>query len=190
MRARKRPLLVPEKFALEKAGRKRRAVDLNKRLGGPRPLEVHRARDQLFPRTAFSPDQHGRFARGYFRDLRIHVLHRRALADHRVEVIIPVIDRAQVILFFRRAPAFDGAFDRELEFVGSKRLQNVIVRAVLHRLHGGFDRAVGSHHDAARTRMHRQGLLDHFEAIHRRHLQIGNDHIVRFRLKQRQAVAG
>ncbi len=64
------------------------------------------------------------------------------------------------------------------DFIGVKRFDQIVQSALLHGLHGGFHRGVGSHHHHGQLRPNRFGLLQQLHAIHGGHLDIGQHQIV------------
>ena len=59
-----------------------------------------------------------------------------------------------------------------------ERLQDVVVRAALHRIDRGLDRAEAGHDHGQRVRMRARHLAQQLEAAHLRHLQVADDHVV------------
>src|SRR5207249_5932570 len=79
--AREGPLDVAKKLAFQKAGRKRGAVNLDKRLVAPRTIGVQSEGQQFFAGAAFSTDQHGGLGGRYLADQVEKPANRRARAD-------------------------------------------------------------------------------------------------------------
>ena len=62
-----------------------------------------------------------------------------------------------------KTAAFQGIRHRRVQPVGAERFDDVVVRAGLHRLHGGPERRVGGdHHDGCRQLL----FFDDFENLH------------------------
>ena len=145
---RERAALVPEQRALDELVRNRRQVDRDeRRVAAPR-LAVQQPREQLLAGPALAEDQH---RRRQLRDL-LHeiddVADRAARADQELALALLGDLRAEgddlpvQILPLARVP------HERSQLVVFEVLRDVVVGAVLHRLHGRLDLVDGRDHDA------------------------------------------
>ena len=74
--------------------------------------------------------------------------------------------------------AGDGRGDQVQQFIGFKRLEQIIVRAELGGLDGGFGRAVRGHQDDGQLRFGGVKLGHQFQSAQARQSQVGDDHAV------------
>jgi hypothetical protein len=81
------------------------------------------------------------------------------------------------LILFHQIRVLDGALDGDQQHIAAERLGDVVVRAELHRLDCGFDRAVGSHEDDGKLLIALANFIDQFQAVHAGHLEIGDDGI-------------
>ena len=151
---------------------------------------VDRARDQILSYAAFAAEQHGGIRGRDALDQRQHGLHFRAVRDD-VVVLVSLAERlAQRAILLAKLVRVEFLADHQHQFGERERLQDVVAGAGLHRFHGGFDGAVGGHHDDGQVRVDALGGLQEFEAVHSRQLEIGDDQVELFLAEQLQAGFG
>ena len=148
--ARERALLVSEELTLDEISADRRAVDRDERTARARARLVDRLRDELFSGSALAPHEHRQVGLRDLLDLREHVAHRRARADHGPEPVVPTDALEQHPVLPREAGAIERAGDDEAHLVVVERLRNVVLGARLHRLHGDLLRSVCRDEDHGR----------------------------------------
>jgi hypothetical protein len=72
----------------------------------------------------------------------------------------------------------DAALDDVDHLVELERLEHVVVRAALHRVDRGLDRAEAGHDHGERARRGLADLVEQRDAAHARHLEVADDHVV------------
>ncbi len=83
----------------------------------------------------------------------------------------------QVAVFGQQALPLEGLGHRQLDFVGFEGLGDVVVSPGAQRLYGAFDGAIGGDHDDRQSGIEGLDFLEQFQAVHARHLNVG-DHQV------------
>jgi hypothetical protein len=85
---------------------------------------------------------------------------------------------------FRGEPALlEAALHDVHDLFDLEGLENVVVRAALHGVDGGLDRAESRHDHRQRVGMSLGHFLEQIEAAHLRHLEVADDHVVARALK-------
>jgi hypothetical protein len=145
---------------------------------------MNRARHELLADAALSLNQHRRIGRRRSRDRRRHLPERRAVADH----LMTHLDRFLQRSVFVAEPALvEGVPETHQHPVAGKWLLDEIERALLGGLDRCADRSMAGHHH------HWEGIVDgpdpieHFEAVHSRHLDVEQHEIGTFAFDQRQS---
>ncbi len=137
--------LVAEEFAFHQRGNERAAIHGDEGHFRERAAKVNGARDEFLAGAAFAGDQHG--GAGFFqaRDHAQDVLNFGGGADDAVEIGDGVDALAQELIFGDEANFFGHALEELAQAFDAKRLFDVIVGALAHGVHGGFDGTVAGH---------------------------------------------
>ena len=110
--------------------------------------EMNRARDQFLAGARFAGDQHaGVGARDFFHDAE-DLLDRVAFADDVLEAIFVAQLAAQETVFPEQRLALERVAHHRLQMIVGERLGDVVVGALVQRVHRRFDAGVGGHDDA------------------------------------------
>ncbi len=126
---------VAEQLALDQGRNQRAAVHRNKRLVAVRPGVVNRARHQLLAGAALAQDQHRMRAVRRLGDDAVKLLHLRRAADDRAEAFLGLDLLAQDAVFAGELQMPDHALQQQPKLFQVERLGDIVVGAVLHRLH-------------------------------------------------------
>src|SRR5207253_2184085 len=141
-------------------------------------VDMKTARNQLLARAALAHNQHRAVRVGDFADQVVDVLHLPARANDVFESVTVLQLLAQINVLAQRRLVIERPLHRKLELVDLKRLGHVIVRAHLHCLNRGFDRAVRSDQNHRRLPMMFPHMPEHVAPGHRLHFDVG-DHGLR-----------
>jgi hypothetical protein len=147
---------------------------------------MQRPGDELLSGAAFPGDQHGGLGVGDLLDFRVDILHRRAFPDEIVEGVTLGQLRAQLEDFPLELAGFQSLGDNETELFDVERLRQVVSRAELHGLHGGFDGLGAGEHDDGHAGVL---LADHFQqrqTVHAWHDDVQQDQMGGFSAEQIQ----
>ena len=148
VRAGERAALVAEQRALDQLVRDRRQVDRDERRVAPAGLAVEQPREQLLAGAALAENQH---RRRQLRDL-LHQIDDVADLPARTDqelALAPLGDLgAQHHHLAVEILALAGVAHERSQLVVVEGLGDVVVGAVLHRLHGGLDLVDRRDHDA------------------------------------------
>ena len=177
-RAGERAAFVAEQLRLEDRLGDRRAVHRDERLPGARAQLMHGARAELLAGAALTEQQH---RRGGWRGLP-HDVHRapprQRDADYRRALAL-LEARAQVAVLGGESVALHRLVDGAHDLGAAQRFGHEVVRALLHRLDGAIDRAVGGHEDDLGVgREAARGAQD-VHAVHPGHREVGQQHVHR-----------
>ncbi len=135
-------------------------------------LLVDVACEQLFARAALAEDEHRRRRRrGLRRDVE-HATQRRARAHDLTPGEQLDLSAKGAVLFDERL-ALGGLAHALHDPDALERLLDEVIRAIAHRLHGGFDRAVGRHHDDLGVGRHLLHDAQELDAARARHHEVG-----------------
>ena len=138
---------------------------------------VDRPGHQFLARAALTRDQHRGVRLRDLPDELENLLHRLALADDALGVIL----FRQQRLVTDDAPHVVGGLERRrderFEFRHVERFQHVIVRAEFHRLDGRLRRAVGGHHDDQQFRIQAAQLAQHLQSVAGAHANVHDDKV-------------
>ena len=118
---------------------------------------INRAGDEFLARAAFAGDERGGVAGGDLADEFENLLHRLAAPDDAEFVILRFEQRLIGDDLLHVARGLERVADEFLELRRVERLEQIIVRAELHRLDGGLRRAVGGHQDDEQLGIGRRG---------------------------------
>ena len=187
---RERALLVTEQLGLEQRLGKRRAIDGHERAGDAGAVRVDGASDQLLagPRLAADEDV-GVGPRRLLHQLE-RARHGRAAPDHVLEAERRLQLVPEVPVLDLEVPLTQGPLDGDLELVDGEGLGKVVERAFLHRRHRRLDARERRDHD------HGQGGVDvvrppqQLDAVHSRHLEVGQQQVRGIGLDERQRAMG
>ncbi len=142
------------------------------------------ARDHFLADAALAAQQYADVAVGDALDHRHDVAHRRARAPERRALGVLADLRAQP----RDLAAEHGFFDRVAnrrferrfaETIGIVRLDDVVERALSHRIDDGRRRRAAGQHDDLHVRMGDADRLQRFEAVHAGHRHVEQHHVGR-----------
>src|SRR5207249_7153458 len=163
-RARKRPLHVPEELAFDQLLGNRGAVELHKRLLGPRAHPVQGRSDQLFPGAALAVHQDAAVGGSRERELLPQRLHRHAVTDH----------AAPSLQFLAQEPVLGAEFDlmervakRQQCLIDGEWFLDEVKSPELGGAHRSFDGGVAGDHDDHRRVLERLDPFELLKAIHR-----------------------
>ena len=157
--------------------RERRAVEPNEGRLGARARGVDRLGDELLARAALAGHEDARLARpdlGHELEDRLHLGVARHDVTQRVALAQSIAQAARLLNEPRllHRPLDDGA-----ERLGIERLEEVILRALLHRVDGARDGAERRHDDEDRPGRRRPRLLHERDAVESRHLEVRQDDV-------------
>ena len=185
VRARERALLVPKQLALQQRRRERRAMHRHQRKPRARAALVNALRDQFLAGAAFARDQNRRpRRRNLLHDVE-HLLHHGRFTDDTLQTKLPIQPVMQRLIFLLERSAPQRAGDAQFEFVDLQPpLRDVIIRALLHRLHRDILRTVRRHQNAHRRFVQRFRALDQLHAVLLRQPQVREQHGEILALKQ------
>src|SRR5215204_1081343 len=175
VRAGERAFLVAEDFALEQRLGNRRAVDRDERERGARTELVDRLGHELLAGTRLAPDQHRRARRGRLFDDAVNAADARAVADDPAEASLLAQLPPQLLHLAQRLLPLDRLLQKDPQSRGVDGFAQVIVRALLDRLDGGFDGALCGQQDERDVRQLILERAQQFQAAHPRHDQVRHD---------------
>ena len=147
-----------------------------------RAAGVNRARGELLSRAGLAGDEHRPRRRGGAPDQILHLRHRAALADERVERRDRLNLPLQQVDLARELAPIDRRSDAHQQLVAEERLLHEVDGAELHGLDRGVDRAEAGHDDEGRVHAHVAELAQHVDAGQSRHPHVGQDHVEARRL--------
>ena len=179
-------LLVAEELALQEILGDGAAVDRHEVTGAPRAPPMQRARDELLARPALAGDEHRGLEVGDLGDGAEDVLHRLALRQNRLELMLFANLFAQRAVFASECLALFGLAQREHDLVVFEGLLHVVVSARLDRLERVVDVAVGAHDDDRRFVTFGLERRQQIEAAHFGHAHVGEHHVGTERVHQRE----
>ena len=172
-RAGERAALVAEDFVLEQRFRNRRAVDRDERmLASPAEL-MDRLGDELLAGAGLSIHEHRRGRRRGLLDDAIDRAQGRRVADHLAETAVVLQLAAQARDVAQRVLALGDVRQQRTEPLRIDRLRQVVVRAFLHRRHGGVDAALGGNQHEREVGKLLLDAAKQLEAVHPRHHHVG-----------------
>ena len=170
-----RALLVTEQLGLEDRLGDRGAVHRDHRALRASAVVVQCAREQLLAGAALAEEQHGRLAR---RGLH-HDVHRPAprqrRADDRATALLGELGLEAAVLDEQRL-LLERVLDDPHHVRALERLGDEVVRAFLHRIDRGLDRAVRGHQHDLGLRRDRLRRAQQVHAGGLRHHEIGEQH--------------
>ena len=132
---------MAKKFRLQQALRQRAAIDRDERRELAAAVEMQRAGDEFLARAAFAKDEDGAVRIGDALDHFADGLHLGRRADELAELIFLLELLAEIKIFGNRFVVGKGALDAQVEFVELEGFFQVIVGAIFHGVHGGFNGA-------------------------------------------------
>ena len=183
-------LFVAEQFAFEKIFGDGGAVDFEERARGAQGMFVDGARDEVLADAAFAAEEDGGVGGRDALDEGENFLHATTFRDD-VGVLVALAEGfAEGAIFFAQFARVELLANDEDHLGERERFQDVVARAHLHRFDGGFDRAVGRHHDNRDGGVDALGGLEEFEAVHARKAKIRDDEIDFFRGQELEAGFG
>ncbi len=146
---------------------------------------MDRARDQFLADAALSLQQHRRVGWGGALDGVPDLAEVRALAHH----LMPHFDRALERLVLVRQPRpLERVADRDQQLLARRRLFDEVERSRLRRLDRGADGAVTGNDHHGQVLVVLPQLLQHFETVHARHLDIEKHEVRRLAFGQRNTL--
>src|SRR5574337_357355 len=175
----KRAPLMTEDLALQQTLRDSRAVDRYKRTICAWALSMDGSGDQLLPGPALPDEEHGRVAVRDLSDLLEDLLHPEVTAHDPFDAEVLLYLLSQQPIFPAQLNALEGPFHREKQLFAFERLGQVVERALLERLLGRIERAVGGHQDDQSGRVVPDQPLHQAEAVYPRHSNIGQPQVKR-----------
>ena len=125
---------------------------------------MDRARDQFLAGSRFSGDEHaGIGARDFFHDAEDR-LDRIALADDVFEAILLAQFAAQKMIFLEQRLGFERVAHLIFQMIIREWLGDVVVGALLQRLHRGFDAGIGGDDDRHHLAVDIAHFFEHVES--------------------------
>ena len=149
--------LVPEKLALDQVRRDRAAVDRHERLLAPARQGMDRLGGRLLAAAALARDHDRRIRARDSRDDRARLAHGVRDAHHRPEMAGLVQGLPQGGVAVLGGASGPEALEHGFELHGTKRLDEVIEGARLHRLDGRVERSVARQDDDLPARIRQRG---------------------------------
>ena len=138
---------------------------------------MNRARDQLLAGAVLAEDQHAAVGRRRQRHLLAQVIHRRALAHHRVLLLAIDLGAQHAVLGFEIALAQRVA-DHQHRLLERQRLLDEVERAHLDRAHRGLDVAVAGNDHDLRIDLPLAQPLQRGQAVEARQPDVEHDDVV------------
>ena len=138
---------MAEQRALHQLARNGRQVHGNERRVGVAALAVNQPREQLFAGSAFAQDQHRGGQLRHFLHQVDDVARQLARPDHKLAVALVGDLRAERHHLPIQILAFACVMHERPQRLVIEVFRRVVVRADLHRLHGGLDFGDGRNHD-------------------------------------------
>ena len=175
---------MAEQLGLDQLVGNRGAVHLHERAVAPQALAMDRARHQLLADAALAPDQHGGVGRRRLLNRAAHRGQRRRVAD---DLVLLLGVAAIALVLGLEPPRVDGVADRDQHALALERLLDEIKRAEPRRFDRGGDVGVAGDDDDRRDLDEVPQLLQHFEAVHARHLDVEEHQVGRLALDQLDA---
>ena len=186
MRAGERAALVAEERALDQLVRDRRQVDGDERRVGAARLPVQQPREQLLAGAALAEDQHRRRQLGDLVHQLDDLAHLLARPDEELALALLGDLRAQRDHLPVEILPLAGIAHERPQLVVVEVLGDVVIRAVLHRLHGGLDLVDGRDHDALDQAVVLLDDAQDVEAADARQADVEQHHIDVLLAEQRQ----
>ena len=134
-----------------------------------------RARHQFLADAALAPDQHGGVGRRRLLNRAADRGQRRRIAD---DLVFLLGVAAIALVLGLEAAGVDGVADRDQHALAADRLLDEVERAEPRRFDGVLDVGVAGDDDDRHDLDQVPQLLQHFEAVHARHLDVA-EHQVR-----------
>src|SRR5688572_6128490 len=170
-----RALLMTEDLALEQRFRNGGAVDRDERLRGPWAQLMDGLRHQFLAGARLAPDEDGGRGRRRLLDDLVDLPHAGTRADHAAEGAVLAQLLPQDSDLAAGLLPFHNLVEQDLQALRLDRLGQVVVGALLDRLHRGFDRTLGrQNHDGVLAAVVLQSAQK-IEAAHARHHHIADD---------------
>ena len=173
-------LLMSEEFGLQQRIRQGGAVHGDEQPLSPRTIGVDRARDQFLAGPAFAFEQDCALACRHTRHELIHLQHERAAAHQRRQLLAFTKFFSEPRVLLHKTAVIETAPDHQFDFLFLEGFCQVVIGALLD----GLDRSL---HRSERGQEHDEGIRtdllefpQHFEAVHRAHSDVGQDHIEPF----------
>src|SRR6266850_1968836 len=138
------------------------------------------ARDKFLASAAFAGDQHRRARIFQPRNHAQHVLNVRRSSDDSAQIVFGVHSLAQKFVFRHETNFLRHSLQQQPHFFDAEWLFDVVVRAQLHRIHGGFDRPMSRHDGNFCTWRKRFRLPQQLHTRLARQFQIRENQIRRF----------
>ena len=167
-----RALFVAEQDALDQVFRDGAAIDGDERLSRTRARALDGARDQLLAGAAFAFDQDGDVGLGRARSQAEDLFHLGA-GRHQVlegELVVGLL--LQLLDLARKRADLELVADRNGDAFGAGGLDQEIVGAGAHRLHGAVDAAARGQHDHRQVGIGCAQLGQHLQPAHVGHHQV------------------
>ena len=175
VRAGEGALLVPEDLALEQRLGNRRAVHRHERERRARTQLVDGLRDELLAGARLAPDENRGGGRRGLLDHAIHRPDARAVADDPAEAPLLAQLPPEIAHFAQRLLPLDRLLQQNPQALRVHRLTQVVVGAVLDRLHGALDRPLCRQQDERQVGELVLQSLEEIVAAHPRHDEVADD---------------
>ena len=188
-RARECAADMTEELGLEEVLRNRRAVDADERAVRSRARPMDRARDDFLPGAAFTGDEHGRIVLGNARHQGQRLAHGAALGDQAALGGTGGQLRLEACHFFPQPFPLLRLAQRQDDFIGPKRLGQVVVGALFHGRDRGVLAAVCAHDNDEGVSTALAILAEERQAVHFRHPYVAQHQIERLRRRALERAA-
>ena len=159
------PAFVTEELRLDQRFGQRRAADLDERLLAARRVVMDRVRDHFLAGAGLAADQHRRVRARHLRDLLVHLLNGRAVADDVAERVAIAQLAAQVLVLFRQPDAVGLHRPPQFQRLADHRrhdpieLQRSLIVAIGFEGQRDFERAPGAAPDRRSARRQRSARV-------------------------------
>ncbi len=178
-----RALRVAEQFGFDQRFGQGRTVDRQEGAFGSGAERMHRLRNELLARAAFTGNHDGGLRGGDPLYHFANVDHLVALGHDVPEIFLRLHMRITADLLGNRFLVVEGALDGFEQLVDLERFGDIVECPFLHRLDRGGNRGIGREHDHPDVRAHLARLAEQLHAVDRFHLDIGNQQVELFRLE-------
>ena len=152
MRAGEGTLGMAEQLAFDECRNQRTAIHRDERLVAERSREMDGPGHHFLAGSAFSQDQHRMGAVRRLGDDSIQFLHFRRATDDAAESLLRFDLLAQNAVLALELQMAGDAIKQKFQLIEAERLGDIVVRAILHRLHGGLHSAIARHDHDHRVR--------------------------------------